>query len=173
MIDEDSIRQIFQNLEKIQESIKSSRLLNDGLDHLIRKLDSIEQTQGKILEEVNDMKEALYHPDDGIYSRIKMSETATNEKFLLIDRKMVDIKYSQEIFANEKNKNDIHINEKIEGIEDRISNLEEIKAIKKDVDEIIHWKNSVVKILLLVGIPMLTTTVKTFYEFIMSHIQIK
>lgn len=57
----------------------SSPALNGGFDTLLSKVERIEESQGMLVSKVNDVHEAIYNPDDGLFARIKSAE-AEREK---------------------------------------------------------------------------------------------
>lgn len=62
---------IADDLKYIKEKIDSSRALNGGFNELMSKVDKVEDQQQKINSSVQDLKAAIYNPDDGLFSRIK------------------------------------------------------------------------------------------------------
>jgi hypothetical protein len=65
-----------QTLGEIQKKLASSSALNGGFDTLLFKIDKIEQSQGNLVSKVDKIHEAIYDPQDGIFS--KLSEYRLN-----------------------------------------------------------------------------------------------
>ena len=65
-----------QTLAEIQKKLSSSAALNGGFDTLLFKIDKIEQSQGNLVTKVDKIHEAIYDPQDGIFS--KLSEYRLN-----------------------------------------------------------------------------------------------
>lgn len=65
-----------QTLTEIQKKLSSSAALNGGFDTLLFKIDKIEQSQGNLVTKVDKIHEAIYDPQDGIFS--KLSEYRLN-----------------------------------------------------------------------------------------------
>lgn len=59
-----------QTLSEIQSKLASSSALNGGFDTLLFKIDKIEQSQGNLVTKVDKIHEAIYDPQDGIFSKI-------------------------------------------------------------------------------------------------------
>jgi hypothetical protein len=59
-----------QTLSEIQSKLASSSALNGGFDTLLFKIDKIEQSQGNLVAKVDKIHEAIYDPQDGIFSKI-------------------------------------------------------------------------------------------------------
>lgn len=65
-----------QTLSEIQKKLADSTALNGGFDTLLFKIDKIEQSQGNLVSKVDKIHEAIYDPQDGIFS--KLSEYRLN-----------------------------------------------------------------------------------------------
>ena len=65
-----------QTLSEIQKKLADSAALNGGFDTLLFKIDKIEQSQGNLVSKVDKIHEAIYDPQDGIFS--KLSEYRLN-----------------------------------------------------------------------------------------------
>lgn len=65
-----------QTLSEIQKKLASSSALNGGFETLLFKIDKIEQSQGNLVTKVDKIHEAIYDPQDGIFS--KLSEYRLN-----------------------------------------------------------------------------------------------
>lgn len=93
MKDDDALRSVIESLDKtlghIQDKLKSAHVLNGGFDRLMEKVVSIEGTQEKILGEVNTIKETIYDPDEGIYSRIKGASDDAEDLVQGLDKAMI------------------------------------------------------------------------------------
>ena len=57
-------------LQGIHHKLDNSPALNGGFDRLLYKIDGIEKSQGQIVEKVDTIHAAIYHPDDGLFARI-------------------------------------------------------------------------------------------------------
>lgn len=156
MDEESSLYKALYNLERtlsqVQEKLKDSHVLNGGFDRLMEQVAKIEQTQDKILDEVNTIKDTIYDPDDGLYSRIRSTSDKNIGKVHDIDKSMSELKVKYE--------KDIEILEKLEKDIDKLENL----SIK--IDDISRWKETINKILLALTVPSITAIVKLLYDII-------
>jgi len=56
-------------LEAIHKKIVSSAALNGGFDILMFKIEKIEQNQEQLVNKVDKIHDAIYDPNDGIFSK--------------------------------------------------------------------------------------------------------
>lgn len=61
-------------LELLQQKIMNSPALNGGFDTLMLKIEGIEKCLGATGEKVDSIHEAVYHPDTGLFARVKSVE---------------------------------------------------------------------------------------------------
>lgn len=64
---------------EMQNRILSAPAMNGGFSNLMYKIEKIEQSQEKLVEKVDDIRDVLYDPDSGLYARIKNVENQTAE----------------------------------------------------------------------------------------------
>lgn len=159
----DDFKQTITNFEstliQIQDKIKSSNVLNGGFSTLMEKVTNIEESQEKILDEVNSLKEIIYHPDNGLFSRIKNVDNISTDKVHLLDKSLSEIKIKQE--------NDLREYEKLE------KNIQSIENLADKIEDITKWKTNFNKLLWAITIPIFTTFIKIFYDFFAAHVQLK
>jgi|GEM_PF-3167430 len=68
-----------KQIAEMQNKILSAPAMNGGFSTLMYKIEKIEQSQEKIAEKVDDIRDVLYDPDSGLYARIKNVETQAAE----------------------------------------------------------------------------------------------
>ena len=68
-----------KQIAEMQNRILSAPAMNGGFSTLMYKIEKIEQSQEKIAEKVDDIRDVLYDPDSGLYARIKNVETQAAE----------------------------------------------------------------------------------------------
>lgn len=78
-------------LDDIHKKIASSAALNGGFDTLLHKIDKIEQSQGQLVIKVDKIHDAIYDPNDGIFSKIAESKLETTQKFADVEHKLSDV----------------------------------------------------------------------------------
>lgn len=80
-----------QMLSEIQEKISRSPALNGGFDSLLIKVDRIENGQTQIVQKLTSIHEAIYHPDDGLFARVKMVEITKLESVDKLEKDILEI----------------------------------------------------------------------------------
>lgn len=88
-------------VQSIANKLNSSAVLNGGFDKMMVVVEHIQEKQEETAAKVHMIHEGLYHPDDGLYARVKMVEIASNrmaenqqEHFQMDDKNMDEINAS-------------------------------------------------------------------------------
>ncbi len=139
LVDSKAQEQVMGVLDKLEQKICNSPALNGGFDALMFKVEKIEESQEKIVVQVNSIHEAVYHPDDGLFARIKDIEHV-KEKAESVDVLEKDVlKLQQWHIIDEKT------SEKRNQISDEHEKL--VNAHDDDIKELIKFKERIVAIL--------------------------
>lgn len=174
MTEEEALKQVITSLERtlshIQDKLKSAHVLNGGFDLLMERVTGIEESQNKILTEVENVKKTIYDPDNGIYSRIKEGDENTIQRFYGLDKTINEIKIHHEV--DEKASAELEEDVKL-ALENMKKDLEKVETLKPKVDEIDKWKTNMNKVLFAIALPILTTFGKVIYDFFALHVQLK
>ena len=80
-------------IKNIHQKIDSSAALNGGFDRLLYKIDGIEKSQTQIVQKVDKIHEAIYHPDDGLFSRIATNKANQAESLNKLEQQIDEISY--------------------------------------------------------------------------------
>jgi peptidoglycan hydrolase CwlO-like protein len=59
-------------LNELKEAITA---LDKKVDRMLSSIDNLKEKQDDVAKDITKIKEAVYHPDDGIYARLKVIET--------------------------------------------------------------------------------------------------
>jgi len=78
-------------LRTINDKLDNSPALNGGFDRLLFKIDGIEKSQGQIVEKVDKIHEAIYHPDDGLFARIAANKASQTESINRVEKQVDDL----------------------------------------------------------------------------------
>jgi len=119
-------------LNQIQKKFSSSPALGDGFDVLLVKIDKIEENQGKISSKVDLIHEAIYHPDEGLFSRINSVKT---ENIGELDKKIQQIE-SWKVAKTSSSEEEKELKKKVETHQINIDNIENWK---KTVNSLGKW----------------------------------
>lgn len=72
--------QITGLLNTISKKLSERDKVSDTLDLLVYKVEKIEESQDKIINQLNDISNTLYEPDKGVFARLK--ENSQDLKFI-------------------------------------------------------------------------------------------
>ena len=131
--DDDSEDQNSRNLLKnIHNKIDKSAALNGGFDRLLFKIDGIEKSQIQIVEKVDKIHEAIYNPDDGLFSRIAANKAGQIEAVTKIEKQLIEFsswkqQYEDDGESCEKEADEIQ--DKIIKIEKTLDDLEKFRSL--------------------------------------------
>jgi hypothetical protein len=87
---------IHEMLLTIQNKVLGSPALNGGFDLLFQKMDVFEKQQGEVIENVKEIREAVYNPDEGIFARIKDAEIENSSKLTAVSQEIELLKLRQQ-----------------------------------------------------------------------------
>ena len=59
-------------LNELKEAITA---LDKKVDRMMNSIENLKEKQDDVAKDITKIKEAVYHPDDGIYARLKVLET--------------------------------------------------------------------------------------------------
>lgn len=160
-----------QLLNEIQARVLNAPALNGGFDTLLYKVDKIEESQDKLVTKVDSIHEAVFHPDDGLFARVKNAENAKGENVDKLEKDMIELKIwkENEEKALEKDTRSTEVQEKtIKVLEDKLKDQDvQIKALtdwKSKVSGIVRWG-----LVTLAG-GGVTLIGKLLYDFLSGHI---
>lgn len=126
-------------LHNIHQKLDNSAALNGGFDRLLYKIDSIENSQNQIVGKVNKIHEAIYDPDDGLFSRIAANKASNAESISEIQKQMVEInswqKHADQTGVDCEEKTD-EFESKIQKLENIVQNVESFQRVSMSV---IKW----------------------------------
>ena len=59
-------------LNELKEAITA---LDKKVDRMLSSIENLKEKQDDVAKDISKIKEAVYHPDEGLYARIKILET--------------------------------------------------------------------------------------------------
>ncbi len=128
-VDEDESKNL---LQYIHQKLNNSPALNGGFDKLLFKIDAIEKSQNQIVDKVDKIHEAIYHPDDGLFSRIATNKSAHIESILDIEKQVIELstwKKNNTSVGELCEKETDALQLKLQKLENAIENLEKYQRI--------------------------------------------
>lgn len=156
-----------RQIAEMQNKILSAPAMNGGFSTLMYKIEKIEQSQEKLVEKVDDIRDVLYDPDSGLYARIKNVENQTAE-VERVENLEEEIKY---IKSWKENKDKLAAREEIEEADvEKI--LREHAEVLKELQKWYERQAAAIKWLALtLGTALFGIVGKIVHAYIMNQIK--
>jgi len=125
--DEKSVRL----LHDIQQKLDGSPALNGGFDRLLYKIDGIEKSQIQIVEKVDKIHDAIYHPDDGLFARIAANKASQVESINKVEKQIIDLvdwRSEAKVADEDCEKETDQLQLKLQQLEISIANIEKFQS---------------------------------------------
>lgn len=88
----DSVKQMKDTaLDEIQRKLANSSALNGGFETLLFKIDKIEESQGQLVGKVDKIHEAIYDPNEGIFSRLSEYKLENTNELNTLTKNITEI----------------------------------------------------------------------------------
>ena len=88
---------VLQKVENMEHKITSAKSLNGGFDKLAGDVEHIKEAQREVLDAVRGVKQTLYEPDSGLFSRVKELETESDRRKEFIIESKPALEFSKEL----------------------------------------------------------------------------
>lgn len=158
---------VLRLLSDIQQKINSSSALNGGFDTLMYKVDKIEESQGKMLTTVDEIKEAIYDPDSGLFSRISEVKQTATEETTELDKKLISLDawktHTEKDVAEDKSSQD----ELGRKVAQQQTLIDDVQRWRSNVTSIGKWAS------VALGGGVVTLLFKLAYDFVTNHWKLK
>lgn len=120
-------------LDDIHKKIIGSAALNGGFDILMFKIEKIEQNQEQLVGKVDKIHDAIYDPNDGIFSKISDSNAKNSQKINETEQKLIELSGWKKHKEKESEKSELALEE----------TSEKVQYIQKNVDDLVKSKNTI------------------------------
>jgi len=157
-----------QQILEMQNKILAAPAMNGGFSTLMYKIEKIEQSQGQLVEKVDEIRDVLYDPDSGIYARIKNVENSIIDvdRFSTLETEISSIrnwKISEEKSAEKENSQE----EKIEKmLAEHDVSLKELQRWYQKQAAITRW------LAITIGAGLLGAIGKFLNALILEHVKV-
>lgn len=149
---DETLKLVLQKIEILENKICSAKSLNGGFDKLANDVEHIKESQADILEGIRGVKQNLYEPDSGLFSRVKDLEVESNRRQDFIDEVKPIITQHQEIVLWKKQAE---------------KEVNEVEELRHELSKLQDWKAGMQKIIWLVGTAAVGMWVKHFMDLMM------
>ena len=128
---DDLLKLVLQKVENMEHKITSAKSLNGGFDKLAGDVEHIKEAQREVLDAVRGVKQTLYEPDSGLFSRVKELETESDRRKEFIMESKPALEFSKELAVWKRHadkekeleeSNDDLVNEVLRRVVARLSN---------------------------------------------------
>jgi len=152
-------------LAEIQDKMLHSPALNGGFDSLLNKVNKINDGQVEISSKLTSIHESIYHPDDGLFARVKMVEMAKIEGFDKLEKEVFEINLWKIQEEKTKEKQIEEIEEREELLLQHDNQLKDVMEFKNKISSAFKW------IIVSISTGGLGVLGKLIYDFFAGHIK--
>ena len=145
--------QLLSKVSKIEDKVTSAKSLNGGFDKLLIEVEHIKETQTAVLEGVRGVKQNLYEPDSGLFSRVKELETESARRMEYIQESKPALEFSKELAVWKKHAD---------------KELEQFEKLHVEFEKLKDWKEGAQKVIWLVATAAGGMWVKTLMDMMMK-----
>ena len=94
---DDILKIVLEKVEKVENKISNAKSMNGGFDKLMIEVEHIKEAQADIRDGVRGVKQNLYEPDSGLFSRVKELETESERRKEFIIESKPALEFSREL----------------------------------------------------------------------------
>ena len=150
---DEMLKIVLQKIENMENKISSAKSLNGGFDKLANDVEHIKQTQSDILDGVRGVKQNLYEPDSGLFSRVKELETESARRMEFIQESKPALEFSKELAVWKKQAD---------------KDLEEFEKLQVEFEKLKEWKSGMQRVIWLIATAAGGMWVKHFMDLMMK-----
>jgi len=153
-------------LRQLQDKVLSSAALNGGFDTLLLKVDQIEEKQGEIGSMVNQVHEAIYRLDDGLFARVKDVEQAKKsvENVEIIGKTVFQLQQLVELLQRSLEKESSLASDREKLMKEHDNKIAELLQFQSRVFAFIKWSA------VTIAGSFITIIAKLAYDFVSGHV---
>ena len=144
---------VLDKVEKMESKISNARAMNGGFDKLLNEVDHIRKTQKDILEGVRGVKQNLYEPDSGLFSRVKELEMESQRRLEFIQESKPALEFSKELVVWKKQAD---------------KELEQFEKMQIEFAKLQDWKSGAQRVIWLIATAAGGMWVKHFMDLMMK-----
>ena len=150
---DDILKIVLQKVENMEHKITSAKSLNGGFDKLAGDVEHIKEAQREVLEAIRGVKQTLYEPDSGLFSRVKELETESERRKEFIIESKPALEFSKELAVWKRQAD---------------KDLADFEKLQIEFAKLQDWKNGAQKVIWLVATAAGGMWVKHFMDLMMK-----
>ena len=147
------LKVVLDKVEKMEHKISNAQSMNGGFDKLLMEVEHIKETQVTILEGVRGVKQNLYEPDSGLFSRVKELETESARRMEFIQESKPALEFSKELAVWKKQAD---------------KDLEQFEKLQVEFEKLKEWKHGMQRVIWLIATAAGGMWVKHFMDLMMK-----
>ena len=144
---------VLQKVENMEHKITSAKSLNAGFDKLAGDVEHIKEAQREVLDAVRGVKQTLYEPDSGLFSRVKELETESDRRKEFIMESKPALEFSKELAVWKRHAD---------------KELEQFEKMQIEFAKLLDWKQGAQKVIWLIATAAGGMWVKHFMDLMMK-----
>ena len=144
---------VLEKVEKVENKISNANSMNGGFDKLMLEVEHIKETQTDILDGVRGVKQNLYEPDSGLFSRVKELESEAKIRNAYVKETKPALDFAKELVVWKKHAD---------------KELEQFEKLQIEFAKLQDWKDGAQKVIWLVATAAGGMWVKHFMDLMMK-----
>ena len=153
LMSDDLLKIVLHKVENMEHKITSAKSLNGGFDKLAGDVEHIKEAQREVLDAVRGVKQTLYEPDSGLFSRVKELETESDRRKEFIIESKPALEFSKELVVWKRHAD---------------KELEQFEKMQIEFAKLQDWKNGAQKVIWLIATAAGGMWVKHFMDLMMK-----
>jgi len=150
---DDILKIVLQKVESMEQKITSAKSLNGGFDKLAGDVEHIKEAQREVLDTIRGVKQTLYEPDSGLFSRVKELETESQRRLEFIQESKPALEFSKELVVWKRHA-------------DR--ELQQFEKLQIEFEKLKDWKQGAQRVIWLIATAAGGMWVKHFMDLMMG-----
>ena len=147
------LKLVLDKVEKMETKISNAKSMNGGFDKLMIEVEHIKDTQSDILDGVRGVKQNLYEPDSGLFSRVKELESESKIRAAYVKETKPALDFAKELVVWKKHAD---------------KELEQFEKMQIEFAKLQDWKQGAQRVIWLVATAAGGMWVKHFMDLMMK-----
>ena len=147
------LKLVLDKVEKMETKISNAKSMNGGFDKLMTEVEHIKDTQSDILDGVRGVKQNLYEPDSGLFSRVKELESESKIRAAYVKETKPALEFAKELQLWKKKAD---------------KDLEDFEKMQIEFAKLQDWKQGAQKVIWLIATAAGGMWVKHFMDLMMK-----
>ena len=144
---------VLEKVEKVENKISNAKSMNGGFDKLMIEVEHIKETQADILDGVRGVKQNLYEPDSGLFSRVKELESEAKIRNAYVKETKPALEFAKELQVWKKHAD---------------KELEQFEKMQIEFAKLQDWKQGAQRVIWLIATAAGGMWVKHFMDLMMK-----